>query len=106
MQVSTAGGLLIEDEAQEEALGLPVAASHVALLQALKRPSSESCYAGSNHHHHHSTPSSQSEMLQAFDLRPSSKNYLGTTLANKGTSAIDPAIANPSGFQGINQIRQ
>ena len=44
-------------------------------------------------------------MLQAFDLRPSSKNYLGATLANKGTSAIDPAIANPSGFQGINQIR-
>jgi hypothetical protein len=44
MQVSTAGGLLIEDEAQEEALGLPVAASHVALLQALGlRPSSESC---------------------------------------------------------------
>ena len=44
MQVSTAGGLLIEDEAQEEALGLPVAVSHVALLQALDlRPSSESC---------------------------------------------------------------
>ena len=39
-----AGGLLIEDEAQEEALGLPVAASHVALLQALDlSPSSESC---------------------------------------------------------------